>query len=390
MQVLSAVSSVSSAGAPHSSQVATRAFSAPELFKGEPKSPSTDMYAFGILLWEFATCEVPFADNPELVCDHVKAGIRPPVPSLRPDGFPAEYFKLMEECWSHDPRHRPSAEQAHKRLLQIDPSARPVQGPIALWHPAHIAQPASLRQCVLAAMQALPGQLNAHLARVLTANVADAVRIVRGSNVVQQLMRQHRLTEMEAQTVSVYTTDARQHGGLREQSIFCRYNAATRSGSAQDIELWSEFSFVFSSALEKLPSLRLTVFRGLDLPLTQLSHQYTANGTVWMSSVVSTTTDKAGTLLLFGTGASGRPGTLLQINAVDAKNISDFSMFKTENEYIIPPNSCHKVKVALSSDQVIQSLLSRVLVLCVAHANSRCTCRHLPSASSVLFLAALI
>ncbi len=390
MQVLSTVSSVSTAGAPLPSKVATRAFSAPELFNGETKSPATDMYAFGILLWEFAICEVPFADNPELICDHVKAGIRPHVPSLRPDGFPAEYFKLMEECWSHDPRQRPSAEQAHQRLLQIDPSARPVQGPVALWRVAHTAQPASLRQCVLAAMQALPGQLNAHLARVVTANVADAVRIVRGSNAVQQLMRQHRLTEMEAQIVCVYTSDARQHGGLREQSIFCNYNAATRSGSAQDIELWSEFSFVFCSALEKLPSLQLTVFRGLDLPLTQLSHQYTANGTVWMPSVVSTTTDKAGTLLQFGTGASGRPGTLLQINAVDAKNISNFSMFKTENEYIIPPNSCHIVKVALSSDQVTRLLRSRVLVCRVARANSRGDCRHLPSASSVLCLAALI
>jgi hypothetical protein len=59
----------------------------------------------------------------------------------------------------------------------------------------------------------------------------------------------------------------------------------------------------------------------------------------------------------FGTGAMGRPGTLLQINAVDAKDISDFSKFKNENEYIIAPNSCHKVQVALSSAQVTCSYL---------------------------------
>ena len=67
VQVLSTVSSVSSVGS--LAKVATRAFSAPELFKGEPKSPATDMYAFGILLWEFATCDVPFADYQDLTPD---------------------------------------------------------------------------------------------------------------------------------------------------------------------------------------------------------------------------------------------------------------------------------------------------------------------------------
>jgi len=201
-------------------------------------------------------------------------------------------------------------------------------------------------------MQAQPGQPNAHLARILGAMVDEAAQIVGGSRKVQQLMQQYQITVMEAQAVSVYTTEARSHGGLREQSVFFGYNAATRSANPQDVELWSVFSFLFCTALEKLPSVVKTVFRGLDVPLTQLSHQYVAAGSVWLTSMTSTTTDKAQTLLQFGTGASGRPGTLLQINAVDAKDISDFSKFKAENEYAIPPNSCHKVQVALSSAQV--------------------------------------
>jgi hypothetical protein len=163
--------------------------------------------------------------------------------------------------------------------------------------------------------------------------------------------------------VSAYTTDARDHGGLREHSIFFVYNAAIRSADPQDVELWSAFSFLFCTALDKLPAVAKTVFRGLDVPLTQLSHQYVANGTIWLTSMTSTTTDKAKTLLQFGTGASGRPGTLLQINAVDAKDISDFSKYKTENEYVIPPNSCHTVQAVLSSAQVSHSPRNRMRLL---------------------------
>jgi serine/threonine protein kinase len=387
VQVLSTMSSMSSVDG--SAKVATRAFCAPERFKGEPKSTATDMYAFGIMMWEFATCDVPFADDPDLISDQVLRGVRPRVPSPMPEGFPPDYFKLMAECWSDDPRQRPTAEQAHQRLVCMDPSARPVQGPLTLWHPTRACAPASLLHCLLAAMQAQPGQINAHLARVVTASVADAARIVSGSAQVQQLMQQRGLTEMEAQTVSVYTTDARDHGGMREHSIFFVYNSATRSANSKDVELWSVFSFLLCTALQKLPSVALTVFRGLDVPLTQLSHQYAANGTVWLTSVTSTTTDKAGTLLQFGAGASGRPGTLLQINAVDAKDISDFSKFKAENEYIIPPNSCHKVQVALSSAQVnctrLKSHSFGMRAPC-----SRGACRQLHSDNLALCPAALI
>ena len=40
-----------------------------------------DMYAFGILMWEFATCDVPFKASPDLIADQVKAGVRPRLPS---------------------------------------------------------------------------------------------------------------------------------------------------------------------------------------------------------------------------------------------------------------------------------------------------------------------
>jgi hypothetical protein len=366
VQVLTTTASMSSFGS--AAKVATRRFRAPELWLGKAKSTSTDMFAFGILLWEFYACAVPFGDvDDDIIGNLILRGERPAVPDATDatrQGFPADYFALMQECWLEDPKKRPTAEQVHRRLLMLDPTAHAVQGPLVLWHPARTRAPSSLLQCILAAMQAQPGQLNAHLAPMLQAMVAEAAQIISRSPDVQQLMQQHLLTEMEAQAVSVYTTDARDHGGSREQSIFYLYNAAIRSAAAQDVELWSAFSFLFCNALQKLPSVVRTLFRGLDVPVTQLSHQYVAGSNIWLTSITSTTTDKAKTLLQFGTGASGRPGTLLQINAVDAKDISDFSKYKAENEYVIPPNSCHRVQVAISSAQVIACRVSASCCCC--------------------------
>ena len=146
-------------------------------------------------------------------------------------------------------------------------------------------------------MQAQAGQPNAHLAPVLAAMVDFAVVFVSSSATVQQLLQRHQITHIEAQAVCVYTLDARQHGGLKEDSVFHVYNAALRSAQAEAVGKWSQFSLVFCSALDKLPSVAMTVYRGLDVPLTQLSHLYTKGSTVWLNAGAFTTTDKAGTLL---------------------------------------------------------------------------------------------
>jgi hypothetical protein len=328
----------------------TLAWSAPELLNGGPKTTFSDMYAFGVFMWELMTCLVPFDGvAPDLIAVQVKSGVRPPIPSPLPEGFPPAFVDIIMACLQHDPHQRPSAQQVHQHLLRIDSTARP-SVPLHLFD-AHAAAPASLLQCIIHAMQAAAGQPNAHLSSMLAAMVNFAAQFVSSSPSVRQLVLLHQLTDMQAQTVCLYTLDARQYGGLRENSVFYVYNAALRSGQADAVALWGEYSFVFCSALEKLPSVAATVFRGLDLPLTQLTHMYARGSTVWLNSVTSTTTDKDQTLLQFGAGASGRPGTLLQIIAVDAKDIQAFSPFP-ESELLIPPNSCHTVQTVLESAEV--------------------------------------
>jgi hypothetical protein len=219
------------------------------------------MYAFGVFMWELMTCMVPFDGvSPDLIGDQVKAGVRPPIPSPLPEGFPPTFADIILGCLNHDPHQRPSAQQVHHRLLQIDSTARP-SVPLHLFGTC-TAAPASLVLCIMHAMQAGLGQPNAHLSLAISAMVNFAAQLVGSSANVRQLIQQHQVTDIEAQTVCLYTLDARQYGGLREHSVFYMYNAAIRSGRADAVSLWGEYSFMFCSALEKLPSVAATVFRG--------------------------------------------------------------------------------------------------------------------------------
>jgi serine/threonine protein kinase len=187
VQVLTTTASVSSFGS--AAKVATRRFRAPELWLGEAKSTSTDIFAFGVLLWEFYACAVPFGDaDDDIIGNLILRGKRPPVPDATDatrQGFPDHYFALMEECWLEDPKKRSTAEQVHRHLLMLDPTPHAVQGPLVFWHPARTRAPSLLLQCILAAMQAQPGQLNAHLAPMLQAMVAEAAQIISRSPDIQ-------------------------------------------------------------------------------------------------------------------------------------------------------------------------------------------------------------
>ncbi|KAG0094350.1 hypothetical protein BGZ93_007334 [Podila epicladia] len=84
---------------------------APELFLDKPKySSMSDMYALGMVMWEMAAnCTIPFRDqtNNYLVPMFVKEGGR----EVMPDNTPAQYRKLVEQCWHQDPAQRPDASK---------------------------------------------------------------------------------------------------------------------------------------------------------------------------------------------------------------------------------------------------------------------------------------
>jgi len=91
---------------------------APEIVQGEKYTVASDIYSFGMIMWEFMTGRRPFWNrihDTELIIE-ICDGLRPPIVTNAPDG----YIKLMQECWNSDPNERPTAADIGKKLNDMN------------------------------------------------------------------------------------------------------------------------------------------------------------------------------------------------------------------------------------------------------------------------------
>jgi hypothetical protein len=141
-----------------------------------------------------------------------------------------------------------------------------------------------------------------------------------------------------------------------DDSLYYRYNSTMRGRIPADVELWADYSHIIDSALHKLPSQDVTVYRGFHVSLTQVSHEFQPGKVVWLVSITSTTTDEKHTLKFFGSGSSSSPGTLMKIHALSAKDIKAFSVLPAESELVFPLNTCLSIERVITSKQELISL----------------------------------
>ncbi|XP_057694708.1 mitogen-activated protein kinase kinase kinase 10 [Corythoichthys intestinalis] len=113
------------------SAAGTYAWMAPEVIKLSLFSKSSDVWSFGVLLWELLTGEVPYREIDALAVAYGVAvnKLTLPVPSTCPEPF----AQLLAECWSPNPHSRPSFTSIHHRLLAIEQSAM-FQMPLESFH----------------------------------------------------------------------------------------------------------------------------------------------------------------------------------------------------------------------------------------------------------------
>jgi serine/threonine protein kinase len=89
----------------------TMAYMAPEVALRQHYNEKVDVYSFGIVLWQILSGETPFISftSREEFLQHVAVGgLRPPVSLLLSMGVPVHVIGLVEQCWSADPKLRPS------------------------------------------------------------------------------------------------------------------------------------------------------------------------------------------------------------------------------------------------------------------------------------------
>lgn len=87
------------------------------MIRHEAYSQTADVFSFGIVLWQLVTRELPYENKStfEAAAAVAMESLRPPFP----DGSPAAYKSLVEDCWQDDPAKRPAFEDIADILLDI-------------------------------------------------------------------------------------------------------------------------------------------------------------------------------------------------------------------------------------------------------------------------------
>ncbi|KAJ6732596.1 SERINE-THREONINE PROTEIN KINASE [Salix purpurea] len=103
------LSSKSTAGTPE--------WMAPEVLRNEPANEKCDIYSFGVILWELATCQIPWKGlNPMQVVGAVGFQNR----HLEiPEYIDPAIAQIIRDCWQLEPNLRPSFAQLITRLRRV-------------------------------------------------------------------------------------------------------------------------------------------------------------------------------------------------------------------------------------------------------------------------------
>lgn len=98
---------------------------APEMIKTRQWDERSDVYSYGIVLWELNTCALPYQTpkykgyNERQLLEAIRTGARPSRTKLREAETAPVMRRLIEACWDEDLRKRPSMRRVVEMLEQM-------------------------------------------------------------------------------------------------------------------------------------------------------------------------------------------------------------------------------------------------------------------------------
>ncbi len=94
-------------------------WTAPEVLRGEDGSVKSDIYSFGVILWELFSGKVPYSElnlnEIQLACNITNKNLRPDLKTL-PDNTPGIIRDLISDCFKEDAKLRPDISEIKKLL----------------------------------------------------------------------------------------------------------------------------------------------------------------------------------------------------------------------------------------------------------------------------------
>ena len=108
--------------------VGTACWIAPEVIRSARGSKASDVYSFGIVLWEIATRRDVYPDlsATQIIAKVANESLRPPLPHACP------WASLMQQCWREEAEERPTFDDVFQQLLALqgvggDAAAAPME-----------------------------------------------------------------------------------------------------------------------------------------------------------------------------------------------------------------------------------------------------------------------